>query len=353
MLEYTLKKLPLAEDFNSVEILELSLKANQAFGELDKAILELPNFELVLEPLTIREAVASNEIENIRTTTLEMLQAELLNPQTLPYAQKEVLHYKKSLIAGLEIIQNNNILTADDLISIHSRIVPDKTGFRNRGGVYIGNRLGEVIYTPPQDKDQILDYISNLFDYINTFQINDLVKIIITHYQFEAIHPFFDGNGRVGRILMALQFCLEKKLRYPILYTSGYIVKNKSIYYELFRGIQDNNKWRDWIVFHLNGIISQAREGLLRINEISKLQKIFVSKLEASLKLPKKHKSQVSQYFFIKAFYTQADMARTLNMSRNTAKKYLETLESFELLQSRKAGRETLYFIQGFLDILS
>jgi Fic family protein len=353
MPKYMLKKLPLTIDLDTPEILKLCLQANEALSELDKIIGTLPNFELILQPLTVREAVASNEIENIRTTTLEMLQAELSNPLTLPALQKEVMHYKKSLMLGLEMVNKNGKLLLEDLINVHCGIVPDKIGLRNRGGVYVGNRLGEVIYTPPQDTKEIIDFIENLFEYIYSKQTNSLVKIIITHYQFEAIHPFFDGNGRTGRILMALQFVLEKKLQYPILYTSGYIVKNKHTYYELFREIQNNNNWKDWIIFHLNGILNQAKEASLRINEIIKLKEAINSKLNKYIKINKKNKSEFENYFFSKAFYTQTDMAKTLDKSRNTTKKYLEKLEKNQILESRIAGREKLYFIQEFIEILS
>jgi Fic family protein len=348
-----LKKLPLLDNFDTPEILGLSLRANEALATLDKLILTIDHYDLLLQPLTIREAVASNDIENIRTTTLEMLQAEILSPQTLPSAQKEVLHYKKSLLLGLQILNETKQFLLEDLINIHCGIVPEKVGLRNRPGVVIGNRLGEVIYTPPQDPKEIKDNIQNLFDYIYSSQTNSLVKIIITHYQFEAIHPFFDGNGRVGRILMALQFVIENKLRYPILYTSGYILKNKATYYELFREIQQTNNWHNWIIFHLNGIINQAKETTLRVQEIKNLQSRFISQMQDILKLSQTIRPKIEQYFFTKAFYTQTDMIKNLSISRNSAKKYLQILHDGGLLDSRKAGREVLYFISEFVNILS
>jgi Fic family protein len=254
---------------------------------------------------------------------------------------------------GLEIANTKGKLELEDIINIHCGIVPSRVGLRNRAGVYIDNRLGEVIYMPPQDEKTILEYLENLFQFMNSDQPNTLIKIILTHYQFEAIHPFFDGNGRMGRILMALQFCLEKKLRYPILYTSGYIINNKSTYYELFREIQHNNNWQDWIVFHLNGIINQAKEGLIRINEIAIVQKNFKSQLNNFIKIPLKYRSEVESYFFEKAFYTQADMSKKLSLSRNTVKKYLEILYSAKILKSQQIGTRTLYFIPEFVDIVS
>ncbi len=353
MAKYVLKKLPLIEDFNTIEILNLTSIAEEALSNLDKAILAIPNFEIILKPLTIRESVASNEIESIRTTTIEMLRAELQEPQTLPAAQKEVIHYKKSLMLGLDIVNKTSQFLLEDLINVHCGIVPNRIGIRNRPGVHIGNRLGQIIYTPPQQESVIMEYLENLFEYIYSKQPNDLVKIILTHYQFEAIHPFYDGNGRSGRILMALQFCLEKKLRYPILYISGYIVKNKHTYYELFRSIQENDNWNDWIIFHLNGITNQANETLLRVNEITNLQKKVIPLIHISIKIPQAKKLIIEQYFFSKAFYTATDMTKNLNISRNTAKKYLEILEKNKIFETRKAGKERLYFMQEFIDILS
>ncbi len=353
MSEYMLKKLPIDNNFNSVNILELTNLANEALNNLDKSITKIHNYELILQPLTIREAVASNEIENIRTTTLEMLQAELLSPITLPTVQKEVIHYKQSLLKGFEKVIQKGSINLEDLVEIHCGIVPDRVGIRNRSGVYVGNRLGEVVYTPPQLEKEILEFLQNLFEYMNSKQKNSLIKIIISHYQFEAIHPFFDGNGRMGRILMALQFCMENKLKYPILYTSGYILKNKATYYQLFKEIQNNNNWEDWIVFHLNGIINQASETMDRVEEIDKLNKKFIKELNQQIKLQKLKKQNIEDYFFKKAFYTQTNMSKELGLSRNTTKKYLETLHISKVLDQRQAGREILYFIPEFLDILS
>lgn len=350
-MSYILSLLPLENDIKSVEILEKIIEVNESLSQLDKEILTIPNYQLLLEPLTAREAVASSEIENIYTTTLELLQAELLQSETLPSAQKEVLNYKKSLLVGYNDLVNEQKLEIINLINIHTGVVPNKIGLRKRPGTVVGNRLGDIIYRPPQYYEEIVKYLDNLFDFIKS-DFDPLLKIIITHYQIEAIHPFYDGNGRVGRMLMSLQLCLEKKLQYPILYVSGYILQNKATYYELFREIQTNNNWDNWIKFHLNGIQNQAQETLFRVQEINKIRNHFqveLTRLISNKKLDK----DLNLYFFARAFYTQTNMAKVLDINRNTAKKYLEILKENDLLQTRKAGKELLYFIPEFLDSLS
>lgn len=350
-MSYNLSLLPVKENFKKVEILEKIVKVNEALSSLDRAILTIPNYRLLLEPLTAREAVASSEIENIYTTTLELLQAELLKPENLPKGQKEVVNYRKSLLLGYKTLAETKTLEISDLINIHCGIVPDKIGFRNRPGTVIGNRLGEVIYRPPQEKKEIEKFVKNLFEFMGS-DFDPLLKIIISHYQFEAIHPFYDGNGRAGRILMSLQFCLEQKLQYPVLYVSGYILKNKATYYELFREIQTKNNWYDWIIFHLNGILNQATETLGRVEAINRLRIAYKTKLNDLIQ-NKKTKGKIDEYFFARAFYTQTNMSLILGINRNTAKKYLEILRKNQLLQTRRAGKELLYFIPEFLESLS
>jgi Fic family protein len=345
--------LPLADNFKTTEILEKIILVNEALSNLDKEIITIPDYQLLLQPLTVREAVASNEIENIHTTTLEMLQAEILDVQTLPGVQKEVLNYKKALLAGYSSTISKGKMELEDIINIHCGIVPNRIGFRTTSGTVIGNRLGEVIYRPPQAYDEILRLMNNLMEFTNS-DYEPLLKTIIAHYQFEAIHPFYDGNGRTGRILMALQFCLDKKLRFPVLYASGYILKNKRTYYELFREIQNDNNWHDWLIFHLNGIKLQAEETMLRLQEIHVLRKQFNTQINSLIKYRmRKNTLDLDTYFFTRAFYTQTNMSKELQIDKNTAKKYLEIMRQNNLLESRKAGKELLYFNKSFVDILS
>lgn len=358
-MSYKLCKLPLDESFNTVEVLQKLLSVNDALSDLDKEILLLPNYQLILKPLTMREAVASSEIENIRTTTLEMLEAELLNTKLLPPNQKEVISYRNALLVGYETLLNNGNLELSDIINIHCNIVPDKVRLRTKRGVYVGNALGDIVYTPPQDPKEIEDFMNNLLEFINS-DYDPILKIIVTHYQFEAIHPFRDGNGRAGRILMALMFCLEKKLKYPILFVSGYILRNKQSYYQLFRDIQDNGNWNNWIRYHLNGIEQQAVETMERILEIQAIRTILLDSITLLLK-PKTPNStkqipnfvqSLDKYFFSRAFYTQTNLSKELCISRITAKKYLELFKANNLLDSRKAGKELLYFIPKFVEVL-
>jgi Fic family protein len=357
----------------NVSVLNKILEVEKLLSELDKEILTIPNYQLLLQPLTVREAVASSEIENVMTTTLEMLQAELNEFDILTGIQKEVFNYKSALLKGFEIlIELNNqsqisydspeiIITKQNIIDIHTTLLPKKTGLRVNPGTVLGTRLGEVIYRPPQDINIINNELDKLTDFIKTQDINPIIKIILTHYQFETIHPFYDGNGRCGRILMALQFCLEKKLAFPILFVSGYILERKPTYYELFREIQSTGDYSNWITFHLNGIILQAKETHFRVIEIKRLIIKFQTQIEGlklfklleTSSLPDQSTNKATDYFFSRAFYTQTNLAKIANINRNTAKTYLEIMKTNGILESRKAGKELLYFMPEFVQILS
>jgi Fic family protein len=358
---------------DNITIFKKILEVEKLLSELDKEILTIPNYQLLLQPLTVREAVASSEIENVMTTTLEMLQAELNNFEGLTGLQKEVFNYKTALLKGFETLNLTNLyptpklvdaipyVTKQGIIDIHTTLLPKKSGLRVNPGTVVGTRLGEIIYRPPQDIETINIELDKLTTFINHPETNPILKIILTHYQFEAIHPFYDGNGRCGRILMALQFCLEKKLAFPILFVSGYILERKSTYYELFREIQTTGDYSNWITFHLNGIILQASETHFRVLEIKRLVAKFQTQikdlklfklLENTKSQPSSNTNRATDYFFSRAFYTQTNLAKVSNINRNTAKTYLEIMKTSGVLESRRAGKELLYFMPEFVDLL-
>lgn len=345
----SLKFLPVDFDFNQIEIYKKALEANNALAELNNSISLIPNFELLLQPLTAREAVASSEIENIRTTTLELLQAELMTPTELNPAQKETLNYKNALLQGFDYINEYKHLNIAQILDIQAQIVPEKSGARTRS-VFVGNRLGETIYRPPES-EILQEYLENLESYFNTQNNLDvLINMAITHYQFESIHPFLDGNGRTGRILMVLYLVLKNRLNYPVLFLSGYILKYKAYYYQLFNEVREQNNWIDWVVFMLNGVEIQAKETMAKINEIKQLETKVSQIIKSNFnRMEPKH---LSNYFFSKAFYTQGNLSKSLNISRPTATKYLEKMQDLGIFETRKANREKLYFIPEFLEIL-
>jgi Fic family protein len=349
-LYISMELLPIKFDFNKNEILQKTIRANSALAELNLLINSITNFDLLLQPLTAREAVASSEIENIRTTTLELLQAELMQPNELTSAQKETLSYKKALKLGYNIVKEENKIHIKDIISVQELVAPLKSGLRKKE-VVIANRFGEIVYQPPKF-DQVQDLLEN-FDFYFNFdnELDPLINMAITHFQFESIHPFLDGNGRTGRILNELYLVLKNKLKYPVLFLSGYILESKPYYYQLFSEVREQNNWTAWVLYFLNGIEQQAKETTLRITKIKELELNYSRIIEVKLNVTKKE--AIQNYFFSKAFYTQTNIIKELGISRPTASRYFKILLDEGDLEMRKVGREILYFIPEFVELLS
>jgi Fic family protein len=322
--------LPIDFNFNTPEILQKTISANSALAQLNLVISSMANFDLLLQPLTAREAVASSEIENIRTTTLELLQAELK--------------------LGFNLVTSNNKLGITEMIEIQKVIVPEKSELRTRE-VVIANRFGVVVYKPPVSTE-IVGYLQNLEEYLDQHSdLDPLINMAITHYQFESIHPFLDGNGRTGRILMILYLVLKAKLKYPALFLSGYILEFKPYYYQLFGEVREHGNWSAWIMFFLNGIEQQAFETTARVLEIKELEAKFISIFK---KLFNRINTQaITNYCFSKAFYTQTNMVKELNITRPTAARYLQIMLDLGYFEERKVGRERLFFIPDFVRCLS
>jgi Fic family protein len=347
------KPLQKSWDFDTVEILKASRDAGIALAELNGLIYGIPNYELLLTPLTAREAVASSEIENIRTTTLDILLAEVSNHKITVSAQKETLAYKKALLEGYKNIRGKEFLATNDLVKIQTILEPNKPGIRNQMGTVIAGGLGNVIHTPPQEESLIRDLLKNLDEFVNDTQdnIDPLIKCAIIHYQFETIHPFFDGNGRTGRILMILYLVLAGKLRFPVLYLSGYILAQKNDYYKFLQEVRDTDNWDNWILFVLKGIEKQSKETNIKVKRISDLKNEWKILLKESYL--KFYSPQILDYLFSHAFYTQTHLSENLKVSRPTAARYLDTLAQDRFLKSKKEGKERLFFISEFVNILS
>ncbi len=345
-----LPPLPPKINLREVEILEKALKANIALAELNGLVLSIPNYEILLAPLTAREAVASSEIESIYTTTLDILQAELFPEEKLPKEQKETLNYKQALLAGYESILSKEFISTNQIVDIQKVLEPSKSGIRKLPGTVIVNGLGEVIYTPPQGEALLRTLLKNWEDYCNEpSEVDALIRMGILHYQFESIHPFYDGNGRTGRILMVLQLVLEKRLRFPILFLSGYILKTKRKYYELLQKVRTENLWKEWVIYILEGIEKQSLETSQRILAIKEL----IEKTKHSSASSKMHSGDLLDYWFSRAFYSQKDMIKALGINRKTASKYLETLRKEGFLEMKIVKKQKIYFNPKFIKLLS
>ncbi|HMP16196.1 MAG TPA: Fic family protein, partial [Gemmatales bacterium] len=284
-----LPTLPPRYDFDQVDLLKQVNLSNIALAALNAMATKLPNPWLLMRPLLVRESVASSGIENINTTVQEVFEAELF-PEFRKGPAKEVLRYKESMLEGVELVGTKELLTANDMIALQAIIEPSKPGIRRVPGTKIVNAVTKkVLHTPPEGEARLRDLLSNLERYINVPDdgIDPLIKMAVFHYQFEAIHPFLDGNGRVGRILMILYLILSRRLQFPVLYLSGFIEKHRTDYYRLLRHTTETGDFHDFILFMLKAVEEQARAPAASVQEIEELMQEAEAKVKG--KLPNAH----------------------------------------------------------------
>ncbi|MHB8913816.1 MAG: Fic family protein [Minisyncoccota bacterium] len=352
-----LPPLPPETDFNDVELLKLVNKANNSIFELKGAAHILPNRFILMSPLSIREAVASSGIENINTTVSDALKADVIYEESeLKGAEKEVLKYRDALSEGLGLLQHQGYLHTNSFIKIQSVLEPTKSGIRNIPDVAIrSSRTGEKIYTPPEGPELIREKLKSFEEYFNNKEgfndIDPLIRMAVMHYQFEAIHPFLDGNGRTGRMLMVLYLVMVGRLDLPILFLSKYILENRDEYYRLLLKVTTDNAWKEWVTYILRGVDAQATETKSKIMEIKAL-------MESHKSLGDGHKTSVMtsamiDYLFSNPFYSQRTMSDKLQVHRNTASKYFAELEKLGVVQKFKHKKENIYYNEKFLNILS
>jgi len=352
----SLPKLPPAANvFNDVLILKKTNQANKAVSELNGLLRTLENPDIILEPLKVKEAVESSGIENINTTFSEALQAELFSTEKLSVEQKETKNYKKALLLGFQKIQKKQFLTTNDFVDIQKTLNIPHSGIRNLPGTRIGNSLtGQIFYTPPEGEDNIRNLLKNFEEYYNDHHTDPdyLIKMAILHYQFEAIHPFFDGNGRTGRILMVLYLTLHNILFSPTLFISKYINENRSKYYQLLKGVTFADAWQEWILFMLEATCQQARKTNQLILDILKLKNEFKTNVLSKLNLV--YAPELSTYIFSNAFYTKTQlMAHTSIKSNKTAIEYFGILQEKGVLKiASSPTKEKLYYFPKFLELL-
>ncbi len=345
MGNYQIPSLPLAVDLETKRVFKNIIAANKALAELNGVSETIPNEQIILNTLSLQEAKDSSAIENIITTQDELFSSDSLAKQFTSIAAKEVFNYSSSLKFGFELVKETGLLTSNNIIDIHSVLEETKTGFRKVPGTALKNsQTGEVIYTPPQSFKEISDHMNNLESFINDSELSDLdplVKLAIIHHQFESIHPFYDGNGRTGRIINILYMVKEELLHLPILYLSRYINQNKSDYYRLLQQTRDTNDWEEWILFMLEAIEKTSVQTIFIIKGIKNLMQSHKEKIRKEL--PKIYSQDLINNLF-KHPYTKIDfLVQDLGVSRQTASRYLDQLSALELVHLQKIGKENFY----------
>lgn len=342
--------LPPEKDLETKEILTKTIKASRALAELNGAIRNLPNPSLFLDTLHLQEAKASSEIENIITTNDDLYQAVVADKKFKP-ATKEVINYKKALWLGFKRLEQKPFITTNLCLELVQCIKQNTAGIRTSPGTTLSNIKGDVIYTPPSGEDIIREKMANLETFINTYKsIDPLIKMAIAHYQFEAIHPFSDGNGRTGRILLLLQLKQEQLLDIPALFLSEYIIEHKNKYYKGLRAVTEKNDWTKFILYMLDMVEITAIKGLDRLETI--IQAMETTGLNIKEKLPKVYSKDLVEVIF-KLPYTKRQNLIDIGLGTpKTVGNYLIALEEEGFLKSVKVGKEKLYLNQSLMKIL-
>ena len=325
------------------KILEQLTLSSRALAELKGYANTIPNMHILINAVTINEAKDSSAIENIVTTHDDIYKV-LTESGYKQENAKEVVNYRNAIWTGYELIKKDNYINTNTLIEIQRTIEHNNAGIRKLPGTELKNAItGETIYTPPQNEQEIREYLKNLEDFMNNNEdnIDPLIKVCLIHYQFESIHPFYDGNGRTGRILNILYLVLNNLIDSPILYLSKYINKNKQEYYRLFNEVREKNNYEDWILYLLKGVEITSNETIELIKNIQNEMKDFEE--EFKNKLPKIYSKELLESLFYEVYTKIAHVEKTCNVTRLTATSYLNHLEEAGLLESEKIGRDKIY----------
>lgn len=335
------------------KILEQLTLSSRALAELKGYSNTIPNMHILINAVTINEAKDSSAIENIVTTHDDIYKV-LTESGYKEENAKEVVDYRNAIWLGYEQIKKDGYINTNTIVKIQGTIEHNNAGIRKLPGTELKNSItGETIYTPPQSEKEIRAYLKNLEDFINDAEdgIDPLIKVCLIHYQFESIHPFYDGNGRTGRILNILYLVLNNLIDSPILYLSKYINKTKQEYYKLFNQVRDNNNFEDWILYILKGIEITSKETISLIEKIQKEMKNY--KEEFRDKLPKIYSKELLESLFYEVYTKISYIEKACNVTRLTASSYLNQLEEIGLLESEKIGRERLYKNVRLIKLLS
>lgn len=353
MNNWQIEVIPSRPDLESRKILKKLPAAHAALAELKGLAATMPNQNILINTLSLQEAKDSSAIENIVTTHDEIYQQELNLKSIKSLESKEVQNYISALKRGYDLVSKRGLLTNKVILEIQQTLEKNRAGFRKLPGTELKNATtGEVVYTPPQDIMKINSLMDELQKMINDPEYSDydpIVKMAIIHFQFESIHPFYDGNGRTGRILNILYLIQNNLLELPILYLSSYIIRYKSDYYKYLQEIRNTNNWDNWLEFMIDGVHKTSLETIQTIKEI----KIIMQSMKNELRSNYKFYSQDLLNNLFKHPYTKIGfLVEDLKVSRLTAANYLNTLSEDGILKKEKVGNSNYYVNEKLFNLL-
>jgi len=347
--------LPLKINIETKAVLKKTAEAHRYLAELKGVASSIPNQSILIDTLSLQEARESSAIENIISTFDDIYQSNAATSTFISAEAKEVHAYSSALKIGFELVKQTKLLTNNHILQIQAGIENNSAGFRKLPGTKLLNQAtGETVYTPPQDYDTIVKLMENLQDYINNDELSDLdplVKMAIIHHQFESIHPFYDGNGRTGRIINILYLIKNDLLSLPILYISRYIIRRKADYYRLLQDVRKSNSWEEWILFMLDAVAQTSKSNIKLITDISNAMDQYKQTIKKMA--PKIYTQDLLNNLF-RYPYTKIEYFMTdLQISRNTAIRYLDQLQNLDLIDKKKVGRENYYVNKVLIKLLT
>ena len=350
---YKIPDLPLAQDVETKPILKRLAAAHRRLAELKGVARTIPNEQILINTLTLQEAKDSSAIENIITTHDELFKAELFVDQLTSQSAKEVQNYAHALRKGFELVRRNKILTDGYILEIQERLEQNKAGYRRLPGTELKNQqTGETVYRPPQNYEAINRLMKNLSDFINDDSLSDidpLIKLAIIHHQFESVHPFYDGNGRTGRIINILYLVIKDLLELPVLYLSRFVIQNKSEYYRLLQNVRDEGDWESWILFMLRGIEETSVQTISLIENMRSIMADYKKRLRNDL--PKLYSQDLLNNLFRHPYTKIEFVENELGVTRQTASKYLAQLVDKNYLKLLKIGKSNFYLNEPLFDL--
>lgn len=338
--------------FDTPLVLKRLNAASRALAELKGVAASIPNQDILINTLALQEAKDSSAIENIVTTHDEMYRED--DPaEAVGTAIKEVLRYRQALRTGFEQVGERGLLTLNIILGIQQQLECNQAGFRKLPGTQLRNSTGEVMYEPPQDAREVERLMGELERFIHDepgFAVDPLVKMALVHHQFESIHPFYDGNGRTGRIINVLYLVKEGLLDIPVLYLSRHIVRTKPEYYRLLQAVRDEDAWEDWVLYMLDAVASTAADTIITIRSIKTLLQDAKQTIRANYKF---YSQDLINNLFSHPYTKVEFLQRELGVSRLTATRYLDTLARDGVLDKRRIGRTNYYVNQPLFALLS
>lgn len=345
---------PASIELETYAVLRQLVRSHQALAELKGAALTIPNEGILIDTLALQEAKDSSAIENIITTEDDLFQGDVVSGQFPNAATKEVHNYATALKVGFERVRQQGFLRLDDVLAIQETLEENRAGLRKLPGTVLKNQqTGEVVYEPPQDPAEVEQLIGNFLDHFHRKEAGEtdaLVRMAVLHYQFESIHPFYDGNGRTGRILNLLHLVLHGLLDLPVLYLSRYIVQHKADYYRGLQAIRETDAWESWVLYILRAVEETSRETLTKVRAIRSLMQEIKQRLRSEL--PKIYSQDLLNSLFRHPYTKIEFIERNLSVSRPTATRYLGSLEKAGFVRKIKLGRANFYINDPLFSLL-